>query len=240
MKIPTLRALHKWTGLIVGVQLLLWTVSGLVFALLDHDRVAGAELAAAPAAATLGADEPLVEPAAVLAGYGEDAVRELGLRRLGGRWVYRVAYEGGVELRDARDGSAFAVDQALARGLALSHYRGDGRLSHIRYHAAPTLETRGAGASWQAEFDDPQSTSLYFSAQDGALIAARGDSWRLFDVFWMLHTMDYAGRDDFNNPVVILVAFVALWIGLTGTLLLIRVFWRRPAAMPLSEQGRQS
>jgi hypothetical protein len=59
---------------------------------------------------------------------------------------------------------------------------------------------------------------------DGAFVAARGDSWRLFDFFWMLHTMDYVGRDDFNNPLVILAAAAAGWIALTGLLLVIRVF----------------
>lgn len=34
-----LRKLHKWLGLIVVLQLLLWTVSGTVFAWLDHHEV---------------------------------------------------------------------------------------------------------------------------------------------------------------------------------------------------------
>ncbi len=34
-----MRVLHKWLSLILGVQLLLWTVSGLVFAVLDRVRL---------------------------------------------------------------------------------------------------------------------------------------------------------------------------------------------------------
>ena len=33
--------LHRWLGLIVGLQLLMWSVSGLVFTLLDIDNVHG-------------------------------------------------------------------------------------------------------------------------------------------------------------------------------------------------------
>jgi hypothetical protein len=86
------------------------------------------------------------------------------------------------------------------------------------------LEARGAGAVWEAAFDDPGRTRLYFSAEDGRFVAARNDRWRLFDVFWMLHTMDYRGRDDFNHPLVILFTTGALWLGISGVLLLLQSF----------------
>lgn len=49
--------------------------------------------------------------------------------------------------------------------------------------------------------------------------------------------MDYEGRDDFNNPLVITVATATLWLTLSGLLLLLKSFrrqdfdylrWRRP------------
>ena len=60
----------------------------------------------------------------------------------------------------------------------------------------------------------------------------RTDAWRLKDFFWMLHTMDYRGRDDFNNPLVVAVGVSAAWVGLTGLWLLLRVFRRRTVAEP--------
>jgi hypothetical protein len=89
---------------------------------------------------------------------------------------------------------------------------------------------------WRADFEDSRHTSLYFSAADGRLVAARNGSWRIFDFFWMLHTMDYRGRDNFNNPLVILFATGGLWLAISGVLLLSRSFhwqslkpstWRR-------------
>lgn len=224
MKLVTLRKLHKWVALVVGIQLLLWTVSGLMFALLDHEAVSGVSHTATPPAPTMGVDVTLTDPSAWMATYADRTVYDVSLRPLDGRWVYRIAHEGGIELRNATDGALVAIDAGLARRLALDHYRGGGRLVDIHHHPEPTLETRQAGATWRATFDDTAGTNLYFSADDGALVAARTDAWRVYDFFWMLHTMDYAGRDDFNNPLVILVGSAALWIGLTGVLLLLRVF----------------
>ncbi|MFP3398774.1 hypothetical protein SB749_20825, partial [Brevibacterium sp. SIMBA_078] len=44
---------------------------------------------------------------------------------------------------------------------------------------------------WQVNFNDMLSTSLYFNADNGEFITVRSNIWRVFDVFWMLHIMDY-------------------------------------------------
>lgn len=229
MKLLVLRKLHKWVALFVGLQLLLWTSSGLMFAWLDHHEVSGVHLAAAPSAPPLDAETRLSNPGDWMAQHAGQAIQEISLVPLNGEWVYRITHAGGAELRDADDGERTRIDAAAARILALDHYRGEGRLIDVTHHPEPTLETRTAGATWQAAFDDDVGTSLYFSADDGTLVVARTDKWRVFDFFWMLHTMDYSGRDDFNNPLVILAGSAALWIALTGILLVFRVFRWNPA-----------
>lgn len=225
MKLLTLRKLHKWVALIVGLQLLLWTVSGLMFAWLDHHAVSGEHLAHPQAPVTL-PDAAVVEPQQFLAEYADREISEVRLQTVGTDLVYRIEHDGGVELRRASDGAVLPIDESTARALATAYYTGDGQLTTLVRHAEPTLETRKFGPSWQASFDDAAGTSVYVDARDGALLTARSDTWRVFDFFWMLHTMDYTGRDDFNNPLVILAGTAALWIALTGLLLIFRVFRR--------------
>src|SRR3546814_13537349 len=54
----------------------------------------------------------------------------------------------------------------------------------------------------------------------------RGDTWRTWDFFWMLHNMDYVNRKSFNHPLIIFVAFGALWLSGTGFYLLFKSFSR--------------
>jgi hypothetical protein len=131
-----------------------------------------------------------------------------------------------VELRRVQDGAPLTLDEDRVRRLALSRYAGEGGLASVLFQPKPGIEARTSGAVWRAQFDDVQRTALYFAADDGRLIAARTSSWRLFDFFWMLHTMDYRGRDDFNNPLVITVGTAALWLSLSGFVLLFRSFRR--------------
>jgi len=224
--VRVLRIMHKWLGLVVGLQLMLWTVSGLVFALLDHKDVAAEHVVRALPVVLLEPNVRLVEPEAWLGDYAGSELVDIALIRWLDRWIYRVRLADRVELRQAEDGSRFEIGAAPIRRLATATYAGTGALRTVSLLATPTLEARGAGPVWQVAFDDADRTSLYFSAQDGHLVAARNEAWRLFDFFWMLHTMDYRGRDDFNHPLVILFSTGALWLGISGALLLIRAFGR--------------
>jgi hypothetical protein len=40
---------------------------------------------------------------------------------------------------------------------------------------------------------------LYVSSEFGRVESFRNNKWRLFDLLWMMHTMDYKQRDNFNN-----------------------------------------
>lgn len=237
-----LRKLHKWLGLIVGLQVLLWTVSGLVFAWLDHHEVMAEHSVRKPEHAVLTHSTPLVQPESWTSGLDSGEILEIRLASLLDHWVWRVETDKGVVLRSATTGSPFPLGEELIRALAVQQYAGSGRLAAITFHPTSTLETRDSAATWAARFDDDKETTLYFAADDGRLVEARNNSWRLFDFFWMLHTMDYRGRDNFNNPLVITIGFAALWLSLSGLILLLRSFrkqdfafltaWlRRPAAV---------
>jgi hypothetical protein len=36
--------------------------------------------------------------------------------------------------------------------------------------------------------------------------------------------MDYVGRDNFNNPLIVTIGMATLWLSISGVLLLIRSF----------------
>jgi uncharacterized iron-regulated membrane protein len=225
-----LRKLHKWLGLIVGLQVLLWTVSGLIFAFLDHHEVSAEHSTRAPEPAVITPATTLADPAAWLPGLNPEQIFEIRLAPILDRWVWRIETHEGVTLRAAETGESIELNDEWIRRLAQQQYVGKGQLASVTFHPASTVETRNSGATWEARFADESKTSLYFSADDGRLVEARNSTWRLFDFFWMLHTMDYQGRDNFNNPLVITMGMAALWLSLSGLILLFRSFRRQDFA----------
>jgi Na+-transporting NADH:ubiquinone oxidoreductase subunit F len=219
-----MRKLHKWLGLVIGLQLVLWAASGVIFAWLDPDAVDAAGSVRTVEPAVLSSTMVKAEPSTWLGDYAPQDLYDIRAISLAERWVWRVELGDRVELRAVEDGARLTIDEDWLRRLALERYAGDGQLIAATLQKQPDIASRASGPVWQAQFDDPRRTTLYFAADDGHLVAARSATWRLYDFFWMLHTMDYAGRDNFNNPLIVTIGMAALWLSISGVLLLTRSF----------------
>ncbi|WP_326542962.1 2Fe-2S iron-sulfur cluster-binding protein [Pseudorhodoferax sp.] len=228
-----MKTVHRWIGLLIGVQLVLWMLSGLMMSLFDANKVRGKEFRA-PAVA----QQPWPADAMPMDEILQGAQREAG--SLATAWlldepIYRLSANGEVTLFSARDGRRIVLDAALAQRLAEASYRGPGKAQAAK-RVPKSLETRAhPGEVWQVPFSDSDDTTVYLSL-DGKVLEHRNWTWRVFDIFWMLHIMDYTGRADFNNPLVVSAAIGGLWLALSGTWLLFTSFgladfvparWRR-------------
>lgn len=223
-----LKKLHKWLSLLIGLQVLAWVLSGLVISLLDPEKVTGQKwMNTAP-------DTPEALPAGVVLEpdeLGSEHLRgALGINLVnrGGKPVYRIRHASNEVLLDATDGSLLTTSKADAEERALKDFAGNGHIVSITPGTAPDLETRdSSGSYWRVNFSDAANTSVYISVASGDILARRNKHWRVRDFFWMLHIMDYSEREDFNNPLVIMVALVAVWLGISGFILLFGCFSRR-------------
>lgn len=218
---PWIRRLHKWVGLIIALQFVIWMGSGLVMSLLDHETVEGHHHRAEHAHKAPVWPDDTMSPGNILT-QAKRPVQMIDAMWLQGQPVYRLTYKTTAWLVDARSGQPARIDAALAAGIAVADYRGDGHPDRPEWLETAPLEARGhPGPIWRVHFDDEDNTTLYVSAQDGQILERRNDTWRLFDVVWMLHIMDYTGRQNFNNPLVIMAASGGLWIALSGLWLLV-------------------
>ncbi|MES2899330.1 MAG: 2Fe-2S iron-sulfur cluster-binding protein [Pseudomonadota bacterium] len=213
-----LRRLHKWLGLLIGLQFLLWMASGTVMSLLDGDKVSGS-LSRMPKSASPPWPSAALPIETVLASQ-VDPVRSLGTGWLLGKPVLKLSNSKGTRLVDALTGHSLVIDASLARALASASYAGPGDPGPARLLARSSEVRKHKGQVWAVDFSDSDETSVYVSAETGAIVAHRNSTWRLFDFFWMLHIMDYWEREDFNNPLLIGSGIGGLWLALSGIWLL--------------------
>jgi len=217
---PLLRKLHKWVGLAVGLQFLLWLASGMVMSLFDQDAVEGMEHRAPPKMAVEWPRDGLLTPAQVLAASAKP-VESIGSFWLLQAPAYLLKNSQGSWLVDAHSGAALTVTAAHALKVARAGYVGEGKAGQPQWLPQPTLEIRKhRGPAWRIDFDDTEATTIYVSAVDGRILEHRNATWRLFDIAWMLHIMDYSGREDFNNSLLLMAALGGLWLALSGIWLL--------------------
>jgi uncharacterized iron-regulated membrane protein len=222
------RTLHKWVGLILGLQFVLWTISGAMMALLDHHKVSAEATVAMPAATALPAT---VLPLSAVASEFGAPITKLRLRPLGGRYIYEATTPAGVRMIDAATGAPLVVTEADAAQIARSNIQGRPPVASVALVRAPTIETRALPLPlWRVEFADDEHTTLLVSRVTGEVLERRNDTWRLWDVFWMIHIMDYSKRESFNHPLIITVATGVAWLALSGLILLFRSFRPRDVA----------
>jgi uncharacterized iron-regulated membrane protein len=225
MRLPTLllRRLHKWIGLLIGLQLVLWTLSGAAMSFLDHHQVQGGETAAP-------SDPPLPLASAwnaIRATGTAESISAMTLRPLLGRHVYELATPAGVRLVDAETGRAVVIDQRFAAGIAAAAHPGGAPIRSVSKLSSLELAVREhALPIWRVDFRDDRNSSYYVSATTGKLLERRNDAWRWFDFVWMLHNMDYVNRTSFNHPYIVVAGLCAFWLALSGALLLFRTAWR--------------
>jgi len=209
MDVRSYRKIHKYLGLFVGVQLLLWTAGGLFFSLNPIAKVRGETEAAEPPPLEFGI--PPASPAAAVSElrrrHPQAEIQTVLLRPHLGGAVYEITYLNDGEehwaLADASTGElrvAVTRDEALA--IARRAYSPGSSIADVTLVTAapPGSEYRERPLpAYRVTFDDPLGTRLYVSVDRGTVTARRNDRWRWFDFFWMLHVMDYKDHDDFNT-----------------------------------------
>ena len=108
-----IRRLHKWFGLVLGLQFLLWSISGAAMALIDHRKVAGDQsivhVAPSPAPAALLPLDRIVQAVG-------QPISRLEFRPLHDAWVYAATTSSGIQLVDPVDGRRIVIDDARAQG----------------------------------------------------------------------------------------------------------------------------
>jgi hypothetical protein len=206
---------HIWLGWLVGVPLLMWTVTGLFMALKPFDEVRGDHLRA---------EGPVMDAVPLVFPNRMGKVRSVKLiaQPDGPAWI--VTEETGGEYRySATDGTLIPpVIESEARRIADATYAGDSTLESVAYFpgdAAPA-DLRSEINAWQAHYAD--GTNIYIHPSTGEVLAIRTGWWRAYDLMWGLHIMDLETRENAHHPILLLFAGLSVIGATLGCVLMFR------------------
>jgi uncharacterized membrane protein YkoI len=233
--------IHRWLGLITGVQLLFWSAGGVIFSTHDIEWVRGNEGRSTPEIPGIAFESVEISPAQAAAAAGLGVVKTLRLHTVLDRQVYAVRADAQTHLVDAKSGAVISpISEAMAKAIAQADRTTEPTIIEVSLVTEnPEIEYRNKPLpAWRMVLDDEDNTHIYVDANTAQIIARRNDAWRRFDFFWMLHTMDYSGRDDFNTPWLVGFAALGLFSVLSGWMLwFLRFRSRRRAARKSPQPG---
>lgn len=223
-KIVWTRKAHKWFALIAGAQVLIWAVSGLYMTLFDINVIRGEHLVKEYAEAQIvssDGDASIVPISQAL--IAEHApIQSITLKYYFGQLVYEVRKKRGRIIVDAYTGEIkTSLEKAVIEQQADSIYAGEGSIESIQRLERYPGEIGGRRQPvWQVEYDDWLNSTLYFHDTSGQLVSKRTDLWRVFDLFWILHIMDFLRSDGFTGYLFRFFSIASLLMALFGTWLL--------------------
>lgn len=209
-----LAQIHRWIGIVLGAQVFLWMISGVIMSWFSITLVRGETTKTLNLPIELSSYN-YVAPGGILA--RSEGATNLSLKIFLGDAVYVTKGNGQNNMFNALTGekiSPLRKEQAIQ--VANLDYAGDAPIQHAHLLTKPPKEFRGPVPVWQIAFKDNNKTRLYISPYDGTVISRRNRIWRLYDFFWMLHIMDYDERDNFNNPLIRAASATGLLFALSG------------------------
>lgn len=215
--IPLSHKLHKWLMLFVGVQLLIWAVTGSYMVLMNIDYIHGDSLVK-ETPETINADK--VKISLVDIQHRFPNAKQIKLVNQQQQPIYLVKTKQWQRI-NAETGELLAnVDQTQALAIARSLYTGSGDVSRAQLVTKANSEiSPRILPAWQINFDDFAAPRLYISAQTAELTTKRHSFWVLFDWMFRFHVMDYTEEEDASNKLLLVVSIIALIASLAGVVL---------------------
>ena len=216
-----LTRLHRYAGLVLGLQIILWFGSGFFMTLFPIEQVRGNHMLQSLATP---AQIATIDLEAISKSHSGD-IETLEAANIAGRLV--VSVNG--DAHYSADGSALApLQEDAVRTVARAAYAGVGELGSLALLDEVPLDYRGAVPVWQAKFEDAAATRLYIAPDTGEVLRVRTRLWRVFDTMWMLHIMDYGERENFSSWHLRILSFFALLFAISGMMLAVQRVFLRP------------
>ncbi|MFT4791296.1 MAG: hypothetical protein ACI9KR_000916 [Arcticibacterium sp.] len=210
-----IRKAHRYLGVFLGLQFLMWTISGMYFSWTNIDEIHGDHF-----------KKELPEQAVFSELLGSSdlqfkgAIKSLELLEIAGDPYYWIngakLYHAftGVEKKELTEREAIKVAERYM-------------LASLEFEQIQRIETVGAHheyrgkplPAYEISYKTDENLKAYVAIENGAFQTVRHREWRWFDFLWMTHTMDYQGRDNFNTIVLRAFSFLGLITVLSGFLL---------------------
>ena len=211
----SIRNIHKYLSFFISLQLLLWTVSGIYFSFNKIELVRG-EQYRLPSSFSLNLDQ--------LKGNFENISNFDVVNRVD-QQILIISDPSGRKYLDTNGNpvSMLTVEQAkltvkensILNPIDVFLIDQDRNGSEYRGRELPLYQVLSLNK-------DQKSINVYVNPYSGKIVAIRSLQWKIWDLMWGFHIMDWQTRDNINNFLLKVFSILALVSSVSGVLLFFR------------------
>ena len=186
------RNLHRYLSIFISIQLLLWTISGIYFAYNKIELVRGEQYRL-----------PKNVEYRIFDRLGTSIIETIEY----GEKFYKTYPEGNViKPLTKEEAIKITAQKTTLNPLEVS----------LVTELYPGAEYRGSLPVYKVKTDTKDDINVYVGYMTGDIGSIRSDSWRIWDLMWSLHIMDYRERDNINNILLRILSILALVTSISG------------------------
>ena len=210
-----IRLFHKYLSLVISIQLLLWTISGIYFAFNKIELVRGEQYLIEQKVSKLN----LKEVESSFSGKNVNFVRRLD------EWIIKVETDSGFSYTDLQGQKLDELNTEEVREVVRQSTNLIPLMAQRIDKPEIRAEFRGRNLPiFKVATSTTDNINVYVDAFTGEVTAIRSDSWRIWDFLWGAHIIDYSERENINNFLIKILSILALLSSLSGIVLFFKTF----------------
>ena len=210
-----IRLFHKYLSLVISIQLLLWTVSGIYFAFNKIELVRGEQYLIEQKVSKLN----LKEVESSFSGKNVNFIRRLD------EWIIKVETDSGFSYTDLQGQNLDELNAEEVREVVRQSTNLIPLMAQRIDKPEIRAEFRGRNLPiFKVATSTTDNINVYVDAFTGEVTAIRSDSWRIWDFLWGAHIIDYSERENINNFLIKILSILALLSSLSGIVLFFKTF----------------
>ena len=213
------RNTHKYLSFFISVQLFLWTASGIYFAFNKIELVRGEQYRLTESFPINFDEVKFSRP---------DVQQIKAIKRLD-EVIFVLSGSKGIEYLDAfgtpvnklNKSEVFEIvrSSSILEPIDLEEITESSKGSEFRGRDLPLYKVTSLN-------DKDKKINLYLNIFSGEITAVRSLQWRIWDLMWGFHIMDWQTRDKINNILLKIFSILALVSSISGILLFFKVDYK--------------
>ena len=214
------RKIHKYLSFFISLQLLLWTVSGIYFAFNKIELVRGEQY------------RKQVEQSINLGDFDFEIpnTTDVNIQKRLGENIAVIKVDGTTKYLNKSGESISKLTVSEAMNAVISNTTLSPVLVEEIVNERSGSEYRGRSLpiyKVESKTDDGLDINVYLNVFSGEVVAIRSNKWRIWDLMWGLHIMDWKERDNISNILLKIFSILALVSSVTGVMLFFKLDFKK-------------
>lgn len=212
---------HKYFGLIIFLQIIVWSFSGFIMYFLDFSDLYN-----------IPPDKPIINQKFININdvisifnksFPTENIKLISLKNIVDESYYVIKTDKRELLVDQDKKIITIIPEEMVKKISDEKYTSNGVISKIELLKNSRGNYYSDKPIYKITYNDEQKNEIYINPNNGEVLAKRKSIWSFYNIMWEYHLMKYTSNTNFNKTLLLTSAIISLFVAFTGLLKFIKL-----------------